>query len=544
VRVELEESLTGPIIDASIGFTLFNREKLDLGSEYAIGSRLEPGTPLYRFNLATVDPNRGLIDYTGETLLRRLSRIPADKQIILRPRGTPYTPQECLQAVLATYEVPNTGVPPLRMLGANGPFTPEVPAFAYFPPKKQDNREPDSVLELIQRCLAPFEGYYVRANIANALEILPPPWATPPGMTLTTADILELDPGELDPSTVVNRCTVRSQGYGFSDTPEEVMQPASFGLRGKRLIGSLPWESQSPIESDLTGLKLNNAPVINANSQGAVLNWPLMPQTVIGGDTLEVQWAVTLWVREFPFGTANAGTTTGTSQMPLDGSTTRIILKGFQFGSFPRPPDAYGSVQIFARWLPDDEAVAISWSVDLTCDSLSLFSSGITVWGVRVELHGLAPKLDLSKNIVAATFGDKAPDDELVPGLSISRNRYGLRPKTIDAGIYQLSPDLALAIAQNQVERGLNPKQVYRVRQAANMPVRPWHLNQHVTIPSPDGTGTLQGVVRAWRYAEAHGPNGASADSEFELELISNVFGEVSTATAYGDAIYGLSRYL
>lgn len=540
VRVQLEESLQGPVVDASISFTVFNRNEIDIDSEYVLGSRVEPTTALYKFFIDTVDQNGGLVDCTGETVLRRLSRIPADRSVVLAPRATPYTPQECVDAVLSTYNIPNNGTPNIMLMGADGPFALDIPAFVYFPPRAEEQREPESVLDLLRRCLAPFDGYYVRADENNVLTIVPPHWQSAPGPTLTNADVLAIDVGEIDPSTVVNRCTVRSQGYGFSNTLEEVMQPASFGLRGERGPALVV---EHPTDADLVPLKLNDAPVVPAYSTGVTQNWPLQTQTVVNSDFIEVRADVALWVREFGFSTAYVDTYTHTTTVSLNGNLQRIVDRSFQFGALPKPPDAFGRVQVFAKWLAQDEAFAISWDVDLACNSFA-FSSGITVWGVRVELRGDGYKFGQNSTAVTATFGDNPLQIEQIPGLAVSISRYGLRPKTIDSGIYQLTPEQALTIAQNQVERGLNPKRVFRVTQAANMVVRPWHLNTLVSIPAPTGNGVINGVVRSWRYVESHSTNGTIATSEFELEQVASVLGQLDTTNSYGEAVYGTSPYL
>lgn len=547
VRLQLEESLTGPVVDASISFTLFNRGQLNVDATYSIGSRLEPYTSLYRFFINTIDPNRGLVDYTGETYLRRLDRIPATRQVLLPPNGGPYTPKQCLQAILDTYGVNYAPLPELRLLGAEGPFVIDTPGYAYFPPKAEDKTEPPSLLELIQRAVAPFEGYYLRINpFTNSLMLVPPPWApeATAGPTLANADVLEIDPGEIDPSTVVNRCTVKSQGFSFTASPVAVMEPASFGFRGSLdpSKGADPlFTVLYPTPAELTGKKLNDAPIVYGKEtrRGTLAIWPLQAQTVLGDQTLQVNWVLTTWIYEA--GTGQYGGTTGypksgSKTIPLDGSSVELFKESVQLGA----PLSYGHVWVYAAWDAQAQGVRLDYDLYLYSQSIGFGGSGIIVYGVRVELNGLARKLDKG-DVVVATFGEVY---DSAPGLSLSQSRYGLRQKTLDID-YQLTPDQAMAIAQNQVEKGLNPKQIYRVRQAANMRVRPEHLGRRVYIPRPDGApGLLEGTVRAWRYLEAHSTGGVQADSEFELEVTRNVFGDVTNFTQYGEAIYGLSAYL
>lgn len=546
VRLQLEESLTGPVVDASISFTLFNRGQLDRDAEYYIGSRLEPYATLYRFTVDTIDVNRGLVDYTGELYLRRLDRIPATRQVLLRPDEGPYTPKQCLEAILTTYDVNYVPLPELRLLGANGPFVIDIPGYAYFPPKAEEKTDPPSLLELIQRAIAPFEGYYLRINpFTNQLMVTPPPWAVEatPGLTLNNADILDIDPGEIDPSTVVNRCTVKSQGFDFTTDPVAVMEPASFGFRGSFNVnqGSNPnFTVLYPTPDELTGKRLNDAPIIAANvrRRGTVAIWPLQAQTVLGDQTLQVNWILTTWLYELATG-QYGGTTgypkSGSATIPLDGSSVELFKEILQLGV----PISYGHIWVYAAWDAQAQGVRLDYDLYLYSQSIGFNGTGLSVYGVRVELAGLAKKLDRG-DVVVATFGETY---DIAPGLSLSQSRYGIRQKTLDID-YQLTSDQAMAIAQNQVARGLNPKQVYRVRQAADMPVRPEHLGRRVYIPSPDGPGLLEGVVRSWRYLEVHSTNRAEASSEFELEVTRNVFGDATNFTQYDEGIYGLSAYL
>lgn len=543
VRVQLEESLSGPVVSASISFSTFAREPRDIGSRWMIGSRLEPAASFYAFYIERVDPNEGLVDYTGETYIRRLGRIPATRQVLLPPSGGPYTPKQCLEAVLNVYDINYFPLPELELLGADGPITLQVPAFAYFPPKKEEQKEPESVLELIQRILAPFEGYYLRApNYAwDYIQIIPASWtpANNIAKTLNNRDILAIDVGEIDADSVVNRCIVRAKGAAWTDDPVAVMEPASFGLRGsfRPSEGNNPaFTVAHPVKDDLSDKKLNDPPILDASKiQRGSLLWPMQANTVIGDQQLQISYSITHWIYELATGQYGPYNESGTANLPLDGSSVAIINRGYGLGAALE----YANLLIYATWDAQNSAVRLDYVADLYSRSVGVSGSGVAAWGFRIALNGSARKLDIGDQTVAV-FGESF---DTAPGLQLSQSAYGVRSKTLEMN-YQLSPEQAMQIAQIQVARQLNPKRIYRVRQAASMIVRPDWLGKPVIIPNPEGIGTLRGVVRSWRYVEAHSPSGVQADSEFELELTESLLGDTDANNGYAQAIYGLSPYV
>ena len=91
---------------------------------------------------------------------------------------------------------------------------------------------------------------------------------------------------------------------------------------------------------------------------------------------------------------------------------------------------------------------------------------------------------------------------------------YGVRREDIDSGPFPISNEVALAIAQNRVAEGKEPRTVLSFEQSPRLPLLPDDL--HRTVELPDGR---RGVVSSWSYSEAHTPQGSVSRSRVEVRL-------------------------
>src|SRR5690606_38943235 len=82
VTLHLGESLNGVFADPSVDMSLFQNVDLEVGSVHEIGDQLS-GAMWYRFAVRDRSRQGGLIAYTGETLLARLSRSRPRESLVL-----------------------------------------------------------------------------------------------------------------------------------------------------------------------------------------------------------------------------------------------------------------------------------------------------------------------------------------------------------------------------------------------------------------------------------------------------------------------------
>lgn len=182
VTLHMGESLNGVFADPSIDVTYFQNVDLDVGSVNTIGDQLSGG-PWYRFAVRDRSRSRGLVSYTGETLLTRLSRMrPRESLILVAGDGgvpNPLTLQECLRRFLTFYGVPfKEPLPPFFLRTSTGIVTPTAQAFVIQP----DQENPESVFDWLELFFGPFRGYTWRADADDELVVKPPAWAEATGL--------------------------------------------------------------------------------------------------------------------------------------------------------------------------------------------------------------------------------------------------------------------------------------------------------------------------------------------------------------------------
>jgi|GEM_PF-3394026 len=182
VTVHLGETLNGVFADPSVDVTFFQNVDLEVGSVNTIGDQLS-SEAWYRFAIRDRSKSRGLVAYTGETLLTRLSRMrPRESLILVAGDGgvpNPLTLQECLRRFLTFYGVPfKEPLPPFFLRTSTGIVTPTAQAFVIQP----DQENPESVFDWLELFFGPFRGYTWRADADDELVIKPPAWAEATGL--------------------------------------------------------------------------------------------------------------------------------------------------------------------------------------------------------------------------------------------------------------------------------------------------------------------------------------------------------------------------
>ncbi|HEX7000285.1 MAG TPA: hypothetical protein VF164_01165 [Trueperaceae bacterium] len=182
VTVHLGESLNGVFADPSVDVSFFQNVDLEVGSVHELGDQLGGGS-WYRFAIRDRSRQGGIIAYTGEALLTRLSRArPRESLVLVAGEGgvpNPLDLRECLARFLAFYGVPHDpDLPPFFLRTSSGLVVPTAQAFVIQP----NQESPESIFEWLERFFGPFRGYTWRADELDRLVVRPPAWIETFGM--------------------------------------------------------------------------------------------------------------------------------------------------------------------------------------------------------------------------------------------------------------------------------------------------------------------------------------------------------------------------
>lgn len=184
VTVHFSESLTGVFADPTIEASFFQLVDLPVGSRYSLGDQLS-NEDWYTFDIRDRSRSGGLITYSGETLIGRLSRItPRESFILVAGEGgvpDPLDLRECLRRFLTFYGVPfDPNLPAFFLRAGDDIVAPTVTGFVIQP----DQENPESLYSLLERFFGPFRGYTWRADAYDRLVVTQPAWVDTIGMRL------------------------------------------------------------------------------------------------------------------------------------------------------------------------------------------------------------------------------------------------------------------------------------------------------------------------------------------------------------------------
>ncbi|MBF6595813.1 MAG: hypothetical protein IVW51_15420 [Thermaceae bacterium] len=205
--------------DYAISLTTTPDVVLPVGSLQKIGHALDPATPAIAWYVRKVSETGGLLTYTGETVLARMSRErPSD---FAQPG--PFTGKTALEYILTQWaaQYPWLLWDPIPEFYLSGDS--QMPTF---PGLLLINGTPGSLTPVpfsqkktmrqwLEDYFRVFEGYTFQATANGSLEVVPPPWLdATPRTVLATNDFISLATGE-DSSSIRNLATVTSQGLEF-----------------------------------------------------------------------------------------------------------------------------------------------------------------------------------------------------------------------------------------------------------------------------------------------------------------------------------------
>ncbi len=212
VRVQLGEDQSGLFRDNRVSLTYVDGAPVTLSTPYRIGLETDPAEGVMSFELSSrrLDTSTGLVDWTGETVLGRLSREYPFPGGFFDAAAGPFTPRQALERLLYAMRQPDADKPVLRewlgweelpelyLRSEYGPVLPLLEGLIVEEP--QDGPGPNAQ-DVLRQFFEPFSGYAFRASEWGRLQVVPPPWApkqaaavtvrhTGPGMATGTSSAL------------------------------------------------------------------------------------------------------------------------------------------------------------------------------------------------------------------------------------------------------------------------------------------------------------------------------------------------------------------
>ncbi|GGK91323.1 hypothetical protein [Deinococcus radiotolerans] len=473
VRVQLGEDQSGLFRDNRVSLTYPDRAPVSLSTPYRIGLEVEPTQGVMSFELSSrrLDTDSGLVEWTGETILGRLSRIYPFPEGFFRTG--PFTARGALEVLLgemrATYDwLGWEDLPEFYLRGDGELFPVWLQALVIEAP--QDGPGP-SAQDVLKMFFEPFGGYGFRVSRWGRLEVIAPPWASggvpEPALTLTNLDLTEGGTSTLDDSQVVNVCTVTSQGYVFQEG--EVLPPASVR------IGT---------HYDATGVDVGSA------------LWQPADGVHPGGGPLSIQVHATVWADTGFIG----------PDRELDGGTQTVSL--------PMTPGATVTATFnvsYSAFSSSQASVTFTVTNDLAVRVTPrlIRSTNPTRYDYLFEFTATGQTFGRSATKIVATYGETETGVDLAASLA----EYGRRELTLDTGVYQIDAATALSMARAVVTDRMNPREVLTLSQAPPYPVRPEHVGRLIDVPG------ARGLVTGWSYSEAHTPQQSQSSSQFTLSV-------------------------
>lgn len=571
IRVSLSETIGGVFVDARVEVTHLPIVEHELGETLAIATELDPETPLYEYQVATKRSHSNeLITYSGETLLTKLHRTPADRTVELIPGvggvPSPLTPKLALEHILNTYGIPHDDVPLLLLRTAGSNIELHLEAFVYRPEK-----EPISIGELLESFLQPFRGYAARARTGTVLQIVSP--FEPSALTLTHNDLGLTEDVVLDSSKIVNACEVAVYGWTF-ENDVTILSEAGAILRA----GATHWATtngRTPAMSSPSGFgagvrELFNRTLPARNNIGGygsgyytdVLEgiWPIDDATTFQpGANIELDFTVVIssivirnYLGSFSEWNPPAGLTINSiATIPTNGSRVPIWSGNYPLIDHDVHNLEGATGRITGRWDEERQAVRISISHQPNAWARHFIGLGAGgpytaqfFYGYAIEFRaiGTSRVWTQTETPYTARFGYSNADHNVLPGLGESHNLYDLRELKLDLGWFHISEDDAFRIARGVVEAEYNPRTERTVSIEPNplsggYRVTPDHLSQRLTLPSQTATLT------EYNYEEAHAPGHSRSSVTITVTETAPLAAERSRVKHYGRAKFGVSRY-
>jgi len=545
----LLDSVTVNAVDASVSEAFLLDVSLASTTPKNFVEALASGTIAARYYPVPRQSTEFVNDYAGETILSRMARVyPAPEMAKVADAfnaslttftvdGTTFaSAQQVLTGFFAKWAsaydwFSYATVPDLRLkvpsLAGAGNMTPSeyddvtasgtlttrevreygiVGAEVVFYPQDDDNRL--TMRQILDELLAPFPGTVVRANASGELEIVPsygPDADTSAAITLTNRDAYTVTAGQPSPEGVINRCTVTSQPYVWTEDAgyltQSWFQVASNGFPGAELYASGTGENLS---SD------NPRP-----GSWRPATWK--PQSNRFLDTASgIKLTDSSGTRQVSIdykdecGNSYSGDTSGTyalTDIPADGSTVTAIVWTADSTAL--------RVEIAGRYDKDSGSVQLFPAGNNAFENTNLGCRGLftpTRHVFRINLLDASDAWQADTKTVSGSFGTST-DDTLPPGpgsatgnaITDSINAYGERDATITMTGYGITDGTTLErVARAYVTHAINPTLVRTVEQSAwrAFPVKFSHMGKLVELPNGE-----QGRVINRSYLDDFGSN-------------------------------------
>ena len=544
-------------VGASEAFLL---RTLPLGSPIAFESVLRPGAPLYAFYPVRKLAEEALDQYAYETKLSRLSRTNPPAFLRRAPEvienREALTGQEWLTALFGVWAgafpwFTFKPVPRMLLNAPDGPLEPELAAMSVA------QSEPRSMRAILDDVLGVFVGYTLRVDADNDVVLVPPPWHPDAAnaLELSYADLYTLPLGEVDALSVVNRATVRSQGWEFIE--EQEVAPPSYLVRhsqsqpiltelhttGAAAQGATYVPTQDLPEGLEAGYKLTfvtpageNVVVTIASeasfNNNGITTEPLpaaLPDRSVADfsprDREEV--GESLW----RFGSDEGGVLVGGDELDIT-----FHLRMYESDRVIRPSgywdltlqyDVLETVKLKRQKTQVIERrhaqgpdmvfrVALTWSERGVDVQVLYFSTGEPAedsrYAYRLDLNAHGAKWGRSQKTVSATWGEENISE--LPGAQESRDTFGEITATLQSDTFPLDAEQCLQVARGLVAANLHPKKRYALEQST------WNafliggdvIGRKVRLPNGE-----EGVVESVDYADAFEFDAAFVASSFEV---------------------------
>lgn len=387
------------------------------------------------------------------------------------------------------------------------------------------------------------------------------------------AELLELTVPDLGPDevvttsadTVINQAVIPVRPRTF--LPEQqIMQAAALvlaspggimpGLFGNTRFGPMAEDLETPS---------NFLELVNDTVQEGTWFWPADDTVVIQpGGNITVAYDVEEWAEQWRTASgphaaaAQVNSYSDTVDLPANGAEVRLFNFEFPRQTTNLAPSPYGARgTVWGRWRAGENPgielrVGNSHFVEFGyLPEMGIFGQTVYfLWGAVVKLNGTGTTFTVG-DLHTYRFGFSRGADGLwedganMPGLSESQALFPDRVYTAPELPYEVTPEVALAMARGIVEENLTPKAVYTLTIPPTRPdgyaVGPWHMGRAARIPALG----VRGRVTALDYSEAHTAQaqGDSSMVTIDVETTTAPAGSRAAATGYRRAAYGLSHY-
>jgi hypothetical protein len=293
--------------------------------------------------------------------------------------------------------------------------------------------------------------------------------------------------------------------------------------------------------------------------------WPVADSVVYQpGSKISLSLELEEWLAEtdatsgFFYGPAINETHTETYDLPTDGREYHVADLHYNYRGFFTDGallyDAYG--RIYAQWVGgSNPGIYLRVETNPIGSSLPLAGQIWQFYGAVLRLNGTGTTFVEDSGETVARFGYSQTDSGNwengvpLPGLARSQDLYEKREKTVSAGIYAVTADVALQMAQSIVEVSYQPTRVYRLEVVPrNDPLggdggyraRPHHIGRRAILP--DGSG---GELRRWDYSENHvGASASAVTIEVHVPAADQIARVGTRANVWNRAAYGSGKYL